>query len=122
MVVTGSRHIRNGSPIWDALDTLAADGMEKLAQGGARGADRFARLWAVDRGFPHKEYAVDEMIDGRWPMAGPRRNERMLDCFKPNIVIAFPYLKFPSRGTKNCIMAAVERGIKVVILPQGLGE
>ncbi len=117
VVVTASRHIQDGAPIREELDVAMGQGMTEMAQGGARGGDRHAFMWAVEMDFPHKTYRVDEMIDGRWPAAGPRRNERMLDCFKPDLVLAFP--QPGSRGTWRCIESAVKRGIRVIIVPLG---
>ncbi len=117
VVVTGSRHVRDKIPVWGELEMLRDCGMIKVAQGGARGADKHALSWAVANDFPYKTYKVDEMIDGRWPAAGPRRNARMLDCFKPDLVLAFP--QPGSRGTWDCIKAAASRGIRVIIVPLG---
>ncbi len=120
VVVTASRHIRTGFLVRRELEVLVNRyGMTELAQGGARGGDYHALRWATDTSFPCKTYGVDHMIDGPWPAAGPRRNERMLDCFKPDLVIAFPQPS--SRGTWRCIEAAVERGIRVVIVPLETG-
>ncbi len=119
VVVTASRHIRDGSPIREELESLREHGgMTEVAQGGARGGDRHALRWAVDAGFPHKTYSVDHMIDGEWPGAGPQRNERMLDCFKPDLVLAFP--QPGSRGTWRCIESAAVRGIRIIIVPLGV--
>ncbi len=118
VVVTASRHIRDGAPIREELESLREyAGMTSVAQGGARGGDHHALAWAVNAGFPHKTYAVDEMIDGPWPAAGVRRNDRMLDCFKPDLVLAFP--QPGSRGTWRCIESASARGIRIVIVPLG---
>ena len=120
VVVTASRHIRDGHPIREELESLREHGgMTSVAQGGARGGDRHALMWAVNAGFPHKTYKVDTMIDGPWPAAGVRRNDRMLDSFKPDLVLAFPQPS--SRGTWRCIESAVARGIRVIIVPLETG-
>ncbi len=119
VVVTASRHIRNGAPIREELDVAMGQGMTKMAQGGARGGDRHALMWSVEMGFPHKTYKVDTAIDGPWPAAGVRRNDRMLDDFKPDLVLAFPQPS--SKGTWRCIESAVARGIRVIIVPLETG-
>ncbi len=120
VVVTASRHILDPFPVRRELEILVNTfGMTRMAQGGARGGDQHAFDWAVDTRFPHKTYAIDHMIDGPWPAAGPKRNERMLDCFKPDLVLAFP--QPGSKGTWRCIESAVARGIRVVIVPLEMG-
>ena len=58
------------------------------------------------RDMAHSE-ALDKRIRGK--AAGPERNRRMLDTFKPDGVIAFP----GGRGTADCCRAADERAIPV---------
>ncbi len=55
-------------------------------------------------------YQVDHAVDGPWPNAGPRRNQRMLDSFKPDLVIAFE----GGRGTADCCRRATKMGIRVI--------
>ena len=57
---------------------------------------------------PLYRYEVDHRIDGQWPAAGPRRNERMVELFEPTHCLAFlmPDLfadRPRNRGTRNCI-------------------
>lgn len=51
--------------------------------------------------------------DGAWPAAGNRRNVRMLDAEKPDLVLAYPDPE--SRGTWHCVKAALARNIPVAI-------
>jgi len=57
-------------------------------QGGARGADTVARQWSEYEGI----YSVT--LDALWHFhgnkAGPHRNQKMLDLFKPDYCIALP--------------------------------
>jgi hypothetical protein len=62
-------------------------------------------------------FAVDTQYDGEWPAAGPRRNQRMLDTFQPDLVAAFP----GGNGTKSCVDAASLRGIPVIKIPKPKG-
>jgi hypothetical protein len=52
------------------------------------------------RGLGHHvdQYPVDERLDGPWPGAGPRRNERMLRTGKPGRGLAFGALWTNSGG------------------------
>lgn len=51
----------------------------RIVHGAARGADLIAGACALNLGFEVKAYPVDEALDGLWPAAGIRRNQRMLD-------------------------------------------
>jgi hypothetical protein len=55
-------------------------------------------------------------VDGKWPGAGQRRNIRMLDAERPDL--AYPDAK--SRGTWQCVRAALARDRGVVIWALGL--
>jgi hypothetical protein len=120
-VVTGDRAALDQELIWDALDSFHAEfGIDELAHGGQqqwmhltqrwRGTDRLAGMWAESRGVPCREYPVSDL---EWKQlaraAGPVRNRRMLDDFQPDAVIAFP----GNKGTRDCVTAAIERGLKV---------
>lgn len=51
--------------------------------------------------------------DGKWPGAGPRRNIRMLEAERPDLVLAYPNAK--SRGTWQCVKEALSRGIFAIV-------
>lgn len=51
-----------------------------------QGADQVAYEWAKGRGVPGKCYPAHWETQGR--SAGPRRNQRMLEMFKPQLVVA----------------------------------
>jgi YspA, cpYpsA-related SLOG family len=91
--------------VLDAQQALAP--ISLIIQGGARGADAMARLWAEAR-------AIDCLtVPAKWDLhgrgAGPIRNARMLD-YNPILVIAFP----GGRGTENMCVQAKRSGVKVV--------
>jgi hypothetical protein len=99
VLVTGSRDAKNPEPINRVLAVYKAryNGRLELCAGGQRGVDSLAREWAIVNKVPFKAYPVDHDIDGPWPNAGPRRNKRMHDAFKPHEVVAFP----GGRGTAS---------------------
>jgi hypothetical protein len=53
----------------------------------ARGADRFAREWAITRRVPYQTFHAQWSLHGR--AAGPLRNERMLREGRPDAAVAF---------------------------------
>ncbi len=84
-----------------ALDWM---GPTKIIHGGAKGADRWAGIWAEKRRVEcHVEHAT-----GAWPAAGPRRNQRMVDM-KPDAAVRFP----GDRGTADCVGRCERAGVPV---------
>src|SRR3954463_11816842 len=90
VLVCGGRSYGDKKAVNDVLDTLSARyGRLTIIQGGANGADRLARWWALRR---PSVRLINEPADwGRYgPAAGPIRNQLMIDEHKPELVIAFP--------------------------------
>lgn len=106
VLVCGGRDFIDGAAVKSALDALP-EGPLTIIEGGASGADNFARLWAEFRGVPCETYRADWSAHGR--AAGPIRNKQMLDEGKPDLVIAFP----GGRGTANMIKQARVAGVRV---------
>lgn len=111
--VTGGRYYNKKNFLFGALDELHAfDSITHLAHGATPtglGADWLADAWAELHNIPRIPFAVNHAIDGEWPSAGPRRNRRMLDIFKPDLLIAFQ----GDNGTRRCMEAAEERSIMI---------
>ena len=80
---------------------------EQIIQGGANGADRMASGWAGQHAIPCRVFYALWTLHGK--MAGPIRNQRMLDEGKPDFVVAFP----GGRGTTDMIKRSREAGIDV---------
>lgn len=78
-----------------------------LIHGGARGADLLADTYARRHNIPVLRFDADWKAHGR--SAGPRRNKRMLEEGKPDLVMAFP----GSKGTANMIAQARQAGVRV---------
>lgn len=78
-----------------------------VIEGGARGADRMAREWAIVTGTPFKTVPADWDKYGK--RAGHLRNTEMLH-YKPDVVIAMP----GGRGTANMIAQAHAAGVRVI--------
>lgn len=79
-----------------------------VIQGGASGADRLARDWAMQIGQPVIEVPANWGFFGA--AAGPIRNIWMLEYCAPDLVVAFP----GGRGTQNMIAKSYAHGIKVI--------
>ena len=109
VLVCGSRDWWDRARIDKRLDELPISAM--IIQGGARGADNCAALYATDHGMPLV------IVPANWEKFGKRagflRNNWMLDL-APDLVIAFH--KNNSPGTQSTITEARRRGIPVEII------
>ncbi len=89
----------------------------RLVHDGARGADAEAMYWAAGHGFEVAGYKVDHALDGPWPWAGPRRNERMLLAERARCVCVVAFSS-PNgdltRGTADCVDKAERLGLRVL--------
>lgn len=108
VLVCGGRNFRSPAQVWQELDRINAETpITALIQGGATGADQFAREWAATK--PNIERFVSRADwDAHGNAAGPIRNTRMLQ-WKPDMVIAFA----GGRGTTNMCKQATDAGFKV---------
>lgn len=97
VLVCGGRDYADYHTVFEVLDGLhRGTGISVILEGGALGADRFARHWAQQRGVDYHTFEAEWHL-GR--SAGPIRNARMLAEGKPDLVIAFPGRK----GTQNMV-------------------
>lgn len=110
IAVTGGRDFNDRAWVMWALDR-ASSGLDdvQLVVGDASGVDTWARLWALERGHQVRVFVADWSTHGR--AAGPIRNREMLDQGRPELLVAFP----GGRGTADCIRAARERLIPVLM-------
>lgn len=110
VLVCGGRDYAGYSHVWGVLETIhARTPIDTLIEGGATGADHWARKWAkCHHGVEIETHPADWQAHGR--AAGPLRNQRMLDVGNPNLVIAFP----GGRGTADMVRRAKRAGVKLV--------
>lgn len=84
-----------------------------LVHGNANGADKACGAWADMRGVPCASLPCRpghrRPLARRWPAAGPKRNQRMLDAAKPDGAMALP----GDKGTKDMCNRLAKAGIKV---------
>jgi hypothetical protein len=78
-----------------------------------QGADQIAYEWAKGRGVPGKCFPAHWDREGR--SAGPKRNQRMLDTFRPDLVVAFLTAGKPNVGTHDMMRRARDAGVEVRI-------
>lgn len=103
------RSNRQRRHVYRTLDAFVVDnGPITIIQGGAPGADTCAKHWATRNLVPVETVKADWKAHGR--AAGPIRNQRMIDEFRPDIVMAFP----GGRGTTDMVERAKAAGIKVI--------
>lgn len=79
-----------------------------VIEGGARGADRLGREWALLRALPVMTFNAKWREHGK--AAGAIRNADMLTYGKPDLVVAFP----GGIGTADMVRRAEKAGVPVV--------
>jgi len=112
VVICGDRHWVDEETIYNRISLLNKD-TDLLITGGCKGADAMAEKVCGEIGFESLVILADWGKCGR--SAGPIRNRKMLDE-KPDLVIAFHSNIETSRGTKDCITAAAQRGINIEVI------
>jgi hypothetical protein len=125
VLVCGGRNYSNIPKIYEILDILYEVSQQSkndsinlsenkivLIQGGAKGADRIASMWAKDRNVEQEEYEADWTTYGK--SAGFIRNSLMLKVGKPDMVIAFS----GGVGTKMMIDIAKKAGVPVEVIEE----
>jgi hypothetical protein len=117
ILVCGGRAYSDAAFVARTLDRIHAKYPDlTIIDGGAPGADRLAREWAVAHGVMIDPCPVDHALDGPWPGAGPRRNQRMLETKKPDAVVGFSGDRGTAdmgRGTADMCRRAEAAGVPV---------
>jgi hypothetical protein len=115
VLICGDRHWGDEFPIrliLEGLDKLYGDVV--LIEGEAKGADSLARDYARDHAIRVEAFPADWATHGR--AAGPIRNKQMLDMGKPEIVFALHDDLTQSKGTRNMVKQALDRGIETYVI------
>lgn len=109
VLVCGGRDFEDRRLLICTLDALHRErGIGVVINGGAPGADTLAKNWALMRGIDVQTYAANWAEHGR--AAGPKRNQRMIDEGKPDLVVAFA----GGKGTADMVRRA--RGAKIEVM------
>ena len=90
------------------LNTLDKVAPTQICHGGTSGADEHAGIWADLNNVSCRVIRAEWNRYGK--SAGPMRNQRMLDEFKPDAVVAFP----GGRGTADMVRRAIAAGVRVI--------
>lgn len=108
VLVTGGREYQNRPFVFQILDKIhARRPITLLIEGGADGADRFAKDWAKSRGVEPRSCEANWERYGNH--AGRVRNCQMLREEKPDLVVAFR----GNKGTRHMCAIAREAGKRV---------
>lgn len=114
VLVCGSRTWRDHLPIWLTLAGIkAVHGPVRVCHGGAQGADTYAEEVAAALDLDTTVYLAQWELHGK--AAGPIRNKRMLENFKPHLVLAFSEHPL-TKGTKHMIGIASATNVPVYII------
>ena len=137
VVVTGGRKFTDSARIEADLRALLPFGLQRVAQGGNGIDEQFG-----DAEWPREPWSADALawlatsalrleaathrpnrnLDGTWRLDQPdgtgkgqfpRRNVRMLEAERPDLVLAYPDPN--SRGTWHCVREACKRGITTIV-------
>lgn len=109
VLITGGRDFADRDLLVRTLDRLHETlKFTLLIHGDAKGADRLAGEWAVERHVQVLACPANWKKYGRG--AGPMRNRQMLEK-KPDLLIAFP----GGKGTADMVQVAREAGLRAIV-------
>ena len=109
VLITGGREFRNQRLMWAVLDRLHEENnFTYLVHGDAAGADHMAHRWAKTHGV--QPVAMEALWGSEGDSAGPKRNARMLEFAKPQLVVAFP----GGTGATDMVKKAYKAGVDFV--------
>ena len=114
VAITGGRKIITDivAPYMDLVHTKI--GITVLIEGEAIGIDKAGKAWAESCGVPVLAFPIrpeDWRLYGL--SAGPRRNQKMIDIGKPDILVAFP----GGRGTGDMVRRSRAAGLRIIEYP-----
>lgn len=104
IIVTGGREYSDFAKVNSTLDQLKP---EIIIHGDCRGADRFAKEWAIKNKKQHIPYPYPSQYG---KAGGPIRNEHMCSEHPDATLVAFP----GGSGTASCMRIAKKLGLKVI--------
>lgn len=115
VLIAGSRDWTDEAPIRELIGSLPHHAV--LVHGACpSGADSIADAAARERGLRIERFPADWSGQGR--SAGPKRNTRMLEEGKPELIFAFRSAG-ESRGTDDLVRKAKGRAIPTIVTMEG---
>ena len=110
-LVEAHRALRERKRSYDVLDRLHHQcPIDLIIHGNARGADRLAKKWAIERRVEHHPFKADWERLGK--AAGVLRNQQMIDEGHPDLGVAFP----GGRGTNDMVSRLYNANIEVLLV------
>jgi len=113
VIICGGRDFNGSTMAYKAIsNTLKNISKEELeiVEGGAKGADRIGREWAIANNVTYKTFPADWENNGK--AAGHIRNAEMAEYGTHCIA----FWDGVSRGTKNMIDTASKKGLRVKVV------
>lgn len=121
VLVCGGREFDDWDLLYSTLYEIFDNGCVSLSdpfiiiEGGAKGADFLARVWAKYMAIEfeavsYEEYPADWKKYGK--SAGHIRNKQMLEEGNPDLVLVFP----GGSGTANMVSQAKKRGVPIRVV------
>lgn len=125
IIVGGSRSAEHDSVVWTTLAKMHhTRPITEILTGGATGVDSAAAMFGIKMQIPtHTDPVTKSQWDRYGRAAGPIRNQRMLDQFHPDLVVAF----LGGKGTENLKILTRAAGVILVEVvgvpaPESLAE
>jgi hypothetical protein len=118
VLVCGGRNYTDRDHIWNTLTEFDSKRgpFAHVIHGCATSADHEAMIWAQTMpGRKHVPFQADWIHHGR--NAGPRRNQRMLDEGRPDLVIAFP----GGKGIEDMLRRVKKSGVEIIRVKSAVG-
>lgn len=113
VLVCGGRNYTNETKVFKVLDKLnTVYRVARLVHGDAKGADRIADMWAKYREVNVERYPAEWARYGK--IAGPMRNQAMLQKERPDLVVCFP----GGPGTEHMRKIAADAGVLTIVVPR----
>lgn len=113
LLVSGSRTITDKHKVFQALDEMISVMLKgedvTIIEGGAKGVDRLARLYAIERNIPYEEHPADWDKNGR--AAGYIRNVEMVKEADVALII----WDGKSKGTAHAMKMCEKKGVKYLL-------
>ena len=117
LLVSGSRTISDKHKVFQALDEMMSVMLKgedvTIIEGGAKGVDTLARLYAIERKIPYEEHPADWNKNGR--AAGYIRNVEMVKEADVALII----WDGKSKGTAHAMKICEKKGVKYLLKLMG---